>query len=115
MPATIFTDDVRFQPYWWDAAPCLEETPPALPKKADVVVVGAGYTGLSAALTLARGGRHVVVLDANALGEGASSRNAGFAGRSFTLGLRNYATRPGLMPPRRSTATATTPSTTWPI
>ena len=96
MPATIFTDDVRLQPYWWDAAPCLEETPPALPAKADVVVVGAGYTGLSAALTCARGGRHVVVLDANALGEGASSRNAGFVGRTFTLGFTELCEKAGL-------------------
>ena len=96
MTAEIFTDNARFEPYWWDAAPRLEETPPDLPEQADVVVVGAGYTGLSAALTCARGGRHVVVLDANALGEGASSRNAGFVGRTVTLGFTELRDKAGL-------------------
>lgn len=44
---------------------------------ADVVVIGAGYTGLSAALHLARTGRKVVVLEASEPGWGASGRNGG--------------------------------------
>ena len=40
-------------------------------------IVGAGYSGLSAALTLARAGRSVVVFDSQRAGEGASSRNGG--------------------------------------
>ena len=44
---------------------------------ADVVVVGAGYTGLSAALHLAGAGRRVVVLDAGEPGWGCSGRNGG--------------------------------------
>ncbi len=55
---------------------------PALPAlrgaaTADVVVIGAGFTGLSAALHLARAGRDVVVVEAKEPGWGASGRNNG--------------------------------------
>src|SRR5258707_13845093 len=45
--------------------------------RTQVNVIGAGYTGLSAALHLGAAGRDVVVLDAMELGEGASGRNGG--------------------------------------
>ncbi len=66
-------------PYWWEAAP-----PQSLPQapvapRCDVVIVGAGYTGLSAAITLARAGRSVQVFDKMRPGEGASTRNGGIA------------------------------------
>ena len=44
----------------------------------DVVVVGAGYTGLSAARTLGRLGASVVVLEREEAGWGASARNGGW-------------------------------------
>lgn len=43
----------------------------------DVCIIGAGYTGLSSALALRREGYEVVVLEAEAVGFGASGRNAG--------------------------------------
>src|SRR4030095_14988070 len=49
----------------------------------DVVIVGSGYTGLRAALTLARAGRNVAVFDKERPGYGASRRNAGFLGRTL--------------------------------
>lgn len=52
----------------------------ALPERADIVVIGAGYTGLNAALELAKHyQQNVVLVDANQLGWGCSTRNAGFA------------------------------------
>ncbi len=54
-----------------------EASSAALAPQADVVVIGAGYTGLGAALELARRGRHVVVLDEGPVAGGASSRNGG--------------------------------------
>ena len=48
-----------------------------LPDRADVIVVGAGYAGVSAARELAAAGRDVLVLDAHPVGWGASTRNGG--------------------------------------
>lgn len=45
--------------------------------EADIVVVGAGFTGINTALELAERGREVVLLEANRLGWGASGRNGG--------------------------------------
>ncbi|MCC6617766.1 MAG: FAD-binding oxidoreductase [Chloroflexi bacterium] len=51
----------------------------ALPNAADVVVVGAGMTGASAAWHLARAGHRPLVIEANVPASGASGRNAGMA------------------------------------
>ena len=48
--------------------------------QADVCVIGAGFTGLSAALHLAQAGRDVVLIDAQRVGFGASGRNGGQLG-----------------------------------
>ncbi len=90
------TEDFSTDPWWWEAARPWPSVETPLPAVADVLVVGAGYTGLSAALTLARAGREVLVLDRLMPGEAASSRNAGFVGRSLLGGFSRMSERLGL-------------------
>ncbi|MGD0381204.1 MAG: FAD-dependent oxidoreductase [Acidimicrobiales bacterium] len=71
------TASYRARPYWWDGVDLPQAGPARLPATADVAVVGGGYTGLAAAMEIARAGRHVVVLDRDDIGAGASSRNGG--------------------------------------
>ena len=76
MQHPVFAPGFKTSPWWWEAAePPKRDT--TLPDHAAVAVVGGGYAGLSAALTLRRLGRQVVVLDAERIGWGASSRNGG--------------------------------------
>jgi glycine/D-amino acid oxidase-like deaminating enzyme len=65
------------EPYWWQGAPLTQLAQRPIEPTCDVAIVGAGYTGLSAAITLARAGRSVQVFDKQKPGEGASTRNGG--------------------------------------
>ena len=63
---------------WEATAPAAPPAPPLRERvEVDVAVIGAGYTGLSAALHLAEAGRSVAVLEAAGIGFGASGRNVG--------------------------------------
>ncbi|TFV36281.1 FAD-binding oxidoreductase [Bradyrhizobium frederickii] len=70
-------------PYWWEAAPLTPLPEQPLPKRLDVLIVGAGYAGLAAGLMLAREGRSVAAFDAMNPGEGASTRNGGITSGSI--------------------------------
>jgi len=59
----------------------------ALPSRVDVAVIGAGFTGLSAARTLAQRGAKVGVFESETIGWGASSRNGGMVLTGMKLGV----------------------------
>ena len=88
----MLTPDFKPTPYWWEGLPPPTERARP-PERADVAVIGGGFTGLSAALTLARAGRRVAVFDADAVGHGASSRNAGAVTRMLHTGFAHMAER----------------------
>ncbi|MFT4249490.1 MAG: FAD-binding oxidoreductase [Pseudomonas sp.] len=66
---------------WYAASEAALPPQPALQgtESADVCILGAGYTGLTAALALAEAGQRVVVLESRRVGWGASGRNGGQA------------------------------------
>ncbi len=64
---------------WWDATCDIPSAPEFIQTaRTDVAIIGAGFTGLMAALQLAREGISVTVLEAQRIGWGASGRNGGF-------------------------------------
>ncbi len=70
--------------YWLDTAPTFGGASlEPVEGKADVVVVGAGLTGVSAALALAKKGARVVVCEAETVGHAASGRNGGMCNNGF--------------------------------
>jgi glycine/D-amino acid oxidase-like deaminating enzyme len=73
--------------YWLTTVQMPLPTAEALPPSADVAVIGAGFTGLSAALSLAKRGAKVIVLEAETVGWGASSRNGGMVLTGLKLGV----------------------------
>ena len=95
MTHPLFTVDHKLASYWLDDAPLADPPRTELPAEADVAIVGAGYTGLVAALTVARAGRGVVVLDAEDAGFGCSTRNGGQCGAGFKNGFDDLAASHG--------------------
>ena len=80
--------EFRSKSYWLEIAGPYTESPPlAEPIRADVAIVGGGFTGLSAAFYLKQAdpALRVVLLEQQVIGYGASGRNGGFAMTLFGL------------------------------
>ena len=75
------------QNYWLTTTEIHNIESRRLPERVDVAVIGAGFTGLSAARTLAKRGAKVAVLESETLGWGASSRNGGMVLTGMKLGV----------------------------
>jgi glycine/D-amino acid oxidase-like deaminating enzyme len=86
MKNDIFHPEFKSEPYWWEAWRPTAEGSVEPGRQADVVVIGAGYAGLSAALELRRNGTDVTVLEAADFGAGASTRNGGAVSGGISLG-----------------------------
>lgn len=90
MSMTINTD-----PYWWEEAPPKSTPHKDIDPECDVVVIGAGYTGLTAALTLSKAGKSVQVFDKDVAGAAASSRNGGITSGSLRISYSKAAEKHG--------------------
>src|SRR5207245_10461049 len=76
------------QNYWLTTAEIPQtDRSQSLPESADVAIIGAGFTGLSAARALAKRGATVAVLESETIGWGASSRNVGMVLTVLKLGV----------------------------
>jgi len=87
--------------YWLTTTSMPSGTAGKLPASVDVAIIGAGFTGLSAARTLAKRGAKVAVLEANTIGWGASSRNGGMVLTGMKLDVGTLAKRYGMEMTRR--------------
>ena len=91
MTAVIFQKNFKARPFWWEAHEPKPLADIALPKETRVVIVGAGYAGLNAALELTREGIDCIVLEANEPGFGGSTRNGGMVSGGVNVGKRYLA------------------------
>lgn len=87
---------MKLESYWLDTAPAFTAGAEGkVPPRADVVVVGGGFTGLSAALALARSGASVVLLEAGRVAGEASGRNGGQCNTGLAHDYADLAARLG--------------------
>jgi glycine/D-amino acid oxidase-like deaminating enzyme len=87
--------EISIAPLWVENARVPDLSVPSLPSRVDVLVVGAGYTGLSAARETAQAGRSTLVLDAGVVGAGCSSRNGGQVAYSIKPSLGSLTSKYG--------------------
>ncbi len=87
---------MKLEPYWLDTRPAfLEGCEGPVEGRADVVVIGGGFTGLSAALELARRGASTIVLEAGQVASEASGRNGGQCNTGLAHDYASLAARIG--------------------
>jgi len=86
LTSDILHRDFKPEPYWWEAYRPVAGELVEVPREARVAIVGGGYAGLSTALELAKQGIDAVVLEANELGFGASTRNGGAVSGGVNVG-----------------------------
>jgi glycine/D-amino acid oxidase-like deaminating enzyme len=87
---------MKLEPYWTDSMPAYQPAAHPLPAQVDVAIVGGGFTGLSAALALARRGASVAVLEAGPhIACEASGRNGGHVNNGLAVDYAETAARVG--------------------
>ena len=88
---------MKLVPYWSDtAAPFRGAAEGPVEGTADVVVVGGGFTGLSAALAFGKAGASVVVVEKGRVAGEASGRNGGHVNNGLSLDFRGATASLGL-------------------
>ncbi|CBJ40698.1 putative oxidoreductase with FAD/NAD(P)-binding domain (plasmid) [Ralstonia solanacearum CMR15] len=88
---------MKLDSYWNDSVPALALAVHDLPAQVDVAIVGGGFTGLSAALALARRGASVVVLEAGPIvAPEASGRNGGHVNNGLAVDYAELAAKVGV-------------------
>jgi len=97
MPGTPrLNDDYERRVFWQATMPALpDRSGRELPKETEVVVIGGGYAGITAARELARRGTAVTLLEAHHLGWGASTRNGGIVHAGYKWSARQLIQRYG--------------------
>ncbi|MEO6280319.1 FAD-binding oxidoreductase [Roseateles sp.] len=87
---------MKLDAYWTDSVPAFVPAAHDLPRHVDVAVVGGGFSGLSAALALAKRGATVAVLEAGArVASEASGRNGGHVNNGLAVDYAEAAARHG--------------------
>jgi glycine/D-amino acid oxidase-like deaminating enzyme len=84
--------------FWLDTVEIPQPLQREFSERVDVAVIGSGYTGLSAARTLAKSGANVAVFDSQTVGWGASSRNGGMVLTGLKLPVATLIARYGKEP-----------------
>ena len=88
---------MKLASYWTDTAEQFEGLDPAgMDARADVAIIGGGFTGLSAALALARRGAKVVVFEAKRVAGEASGRNGGHCNNGLPYDFGGVARHRGM-------------------